>query len=333
MPNAVTPLLPTLLLASLLLSACERPGSGGAPGARKKARVAIIVVSETYVPLSARGLKEGMRDLGYREGQEIEYAIYDAQGEQGRLPSLVAEALESRPDVVCPSTITAINAVKASGTAVPVVFLESMYPVELGIVKSLTRPDTNFTGVSNMTGPMSGKRLEMLLKMCPRVRKVGLFYNPGNRVSLLSFQATQDAAARLGVQLVARPFEDARTLDAALAAARPGDFDALVLNPDYLVFSRLAKIVAMAKARRIPTMGFDASQVESGLLAGYGGGLQEIARQAAVQVDRVLRGESPATIPVEAPRKYRLFVNLGTAREIGVTLPPDVLYQADGHYP
>ena len=116
------------------------------------------------------------------------------------------------------------------------------------------------------------------------------------------------------------------------AAARSADLDAVVINPDYMVFSRLPAIVALARARRLPTMGFDATQVEAGLLAGYGGGLEEIARQAAVQVDRVLRGEAPATIPVEAPRKYRLFVNLATAKEIGVALPPEFLYQADGYY-
>lgn len=332
----MTHLLRQRLLASLALplfvAGCGEP-QGGDPGraTKRKARIAIVLVSDTYLPLSADGLREGMKALGYRDGIDVEYALYNAAGDPTKLPGLVEQALASRPDVVCPSTITAINAVRATRTQVPVVFLESMFPVELGVVESLTRPGGNYTGVSNMTGPMSGKRLELLKRMCPGIRRVGLFYSPANAVSRLSYEATREAAARLGLRLVARPFETDPELTAAIGAVRAGDLDAIVLNPDYMVFARLGEISALARSLRIPTMGFDASQAEAGLMAVYGGGLKEIARQAAGQVDRVLRGEPPAALPVQAPREYRLVVNLATARAIGVELPAEVLYQADGY--
>jgi putative ABC transport system substrate-binding protein len=328
--TSAKPLALTGLLLLPALCGCGQPrDASGGPTATRRPRIAIVLVSDTYLPLSAEGLREGMRELGYRDGVDVEYDVLNAGGDQARLPALIAAELQKDPTVICPSTITAINAVKATRTRTPVVFLESMYPVELGIVQSLTHPGGNYTGVSNMTGPMSGKRLELLKRMCPRIRRVGLFYNPDNQVSRLSFEATRSAAEQLGVQLAARPFTTDGALAAAIEAVGPGDFDAIVLNPDFMVFKRLPEIVALAKAHRLPTMGFDATQVEAGLMASYGGGLKEIARQAARQVDRVLRGESAATIPVEPPRQYRLLVNLATAREIGVALPEEILYQAD----
>lgn len=318
-------------ISLLLLLGCERQGRNTVPHG-KPYTVAILVVSDIYLPLSAEGLKEGMRQLGYQEGADIAYRIYNAKGDPKRLDALAKEAVGSKPDVICPSTSVAIDVLKATGTTIPVVFLESMYPVELGVVKSLTKPGGTFTGVSNMTGPMSGKRLELLKKICPSIKRVAVICNPDNRVSALSLDATRVAAADLGLQLDVQQIHNLKQLDAAIGRLRTSAIDALVLNPDFMVFSRLPQLIELAKDKKIPTMGIDPTQVQAGILASYGGGLKEIAMQAAGQVDRVLRGEAPADIPIEAPRKYRLFINMKTADAIGVKLPQDVLYQAEGYY-
>ncbi len=322
-----------LAIPLLFSCGCERPPESSETALNpKKYEVAVLLTSDMYLPLSAAGLKEGMRELSYQDGKDIEYTVYNAAGDPAKLTSLAGQAVQANPDVICPSTISAIDAVKATGTNLPVVFLESMYPVEFGLVKSLVRPGTNYTGVSNMTGPMSGKRLELLVKIDPQIKRVAVICNPDNKVAGLSLEATKAAALDLGLQLDIHAIYNQNDLEAAIEKVRRSPADALVLNPDFMVFSRLAKIISMAKEKKIPTMGIDASQAEQGILVSYGGGLREIARQAARHVDRVLQGESPAGIPVEAPREYHLFVNLKTAEEIGRELPPEILYQAKGYY-
>lgn len=329
------PYLSILLLICLTLpglSGCERaPDSPQGKDAKKPYRIALLVSADVYVPTSVDGFKEGMRELGYREGENVEYTVYNAKGDRDRLESLARDAVQARPDLLCPSTITAINAVKATGTRIPVVFLESMYPVELRIVKSLAKPETNYTGVSNMTGPMSGKRLELLVRIAPRIERVAVFCNPANQVAVLALETTREAAAKLGIELDVHRFFTLAELDAAIETVRAGPADAVAINPDFMVLSRIKEIAAMALEKKIPTMGIDSSQVNEGILATYGGGLKEIASQAARQTDQILRGgASPGEIPVEAPRKYRLFCNMKTADAIGLRIPAAILYQAEG---
>jgi len=312
---------------------CERPQeTRGSSATKKPHKVAILLVSDMYLPLSAEGLKEGMQELGYREGENIEYSIYNAKGDMAKLKALAAEIVSSRPDVICPSTIIAVDAVRETKTDLPVVFLESLYPVEFGVVKNLTAPGTNYTGVSSMTGPMSGKRLELLVKMVPGIKRVALIYSPDNTVSRLSLETTKEAAAKLGLQLDVYSVYKPEEVDKAIARVEASPVDAFVLNPDFMVFSRLKQIIAMARKKKIPTMGIDHTQTEQGILASYGGGLKEIAHQAARHVNRVLKGGSPAVIPIEPPRRYKLFINMKTAEEIGVVLPEEILHQAGGYY-
>ncbi|TFG36955.1 MAG: hypothetical protein E4H46_02675 [Desulfobacterales bacterium] len=154
-----------------------------------------------------------------------------------------------------------------TGTDLPVVFLESMYPVEFGMVKSLTTPGANYTGVSNMTSPMSGKRLELLAKMVPGIKRVAVICNPDNAVSKLSLETTKEAAADLGLQLDIHLVDKHVEVDEAIAGIESSPVDAFVLLPDFMVFSRLEKIAAMAKKKKIPTMAIDGTQAEMGLLA------------------------------------------------------------------
>ena len=145
-------------------------------------------------------------------------------------------------------------------------------------------------------------------------------------------EETKEAAAALDLQLNTYLVYQPEEVDEAIAAIEKSEADAFVLNPDFMVFSRLDRIISMTRQRKMPTMGIDHSQVKAGILASYGGGLKEIARQAARHVDRVLQGDSPAIIPIEVPDQYQFYVNMKTAEAIGITLPPEKLYQASGYY-
>jgi putative ABC transport system substrate-binding protein len=328
-----TALTISIIIILLAFSGCERAEKTNKTKVLNKTyKVAILLPSDMYLPLSAAGLKEGMQELGYREGKDIEYSILNADGDMAKLKALAREIVNSKPDVICPSTINAINAVRETKTDLPVVFLESMYPVEFSVVKNLAVPGTNYTGVTNMTGPMSGKRLELLVKMVPGIKRVALIFNPDNTVSKLSMETTKEAAAKLDLQLDIYRVHKPEDVDKAIAGVEASRVDAFVLNPDFMVFSRLKKIVAMTRKKKIPTMGIDHTQTEQGILASYGGGLKEIAHQAARHVDRVLKGNSPAVIPIEPPRRYQLFINMKTAKEIGVVIPEEILRQAAGYY-
>jgi putative ABC transport system substrate-binding protein len=299
---------------------------------RKPYRVAVLLAADMYLPLSAEGLKEGMSELGYREGEDIEYTIYNAKGDVNKLKVMAKEIVQSRPDVICPSIISAIDAVKETGTDLPVVFLESMYPVEFGLVKSLNKPGTNYTGTSNMTGPMSGKRLELLKEMFPHIKKAALICNPDNQVSWLSLEESKRSAKTLELDIEAHLVYKHEEVDRAIAEVEAGTAEALMLNPDFMVFSRIDEIVTMALRKKIPTIGIDPTQVQRGILVSYGGGLKDIARQAARHVDKVLKGVPPAEIPIEAPRRYKLYINMKTAEEINASLPEEILLRAEGYY-
>jgi putative ABC transport system substrate-binding protein len=294
--------------------------------------ISILLASDMFLPLSAEGLKEGMSELGYEEGRDVIYSVYNAKGDVNKLKLMAKEIVESRPDVICPSIITAIDAVKETGTDLPVVFLESMYPVEFGLAKSLNRPGTNYTGTSNMTGPMSGKRLELLKEMFPGIKKAAVICNPDNPVSRFSLEETKMAAKKLDIELDVHLVYKHEEVDKAIAKVEAGTAEALLLNPDFMVFSRLDRIAEMSLRKKIPTMGIDSAQVQRGILASYGGGLKEIAHQAARHVDKVLKGVPPGEIPIEAPRRYKLFINLKTAEGIGADLPEDILLRAEGYY-
>ena len=327
------PVMILLFCMFFLVSSCQKTATEDkGKKVRDPYRIAILLASDMFLPLSADGLKEGMAELGYQEGKDVIYTVYNAKGDVNKLKLMAKEIVESRPDVICPSIITAIDAVKETGTDLPVVFLESMYPVEFGLAKSLNKPGTNYTGTSNMTGPMSGKRLELLKEMFPNIKRAAVICNPDNPVSLLSLEETRRAAKKMDVELEEYLVYKHEEVDEAILKVEAGTAQALLLNPDFMVFSRLDKIAEMAKRKKIPTMGIDPAQVKRGILASYGGGLKEIAHQAARHVDKVLKGVSPAEIPIEAPRRYRLYINLKTAEEIGADLPEDILLRAEGYY-
>jgi putative ABC transport system substrate-binding protein len=273
--------------------------------------------------------RKGLRDLGYIEGKNILVEYRYAEGARDRIPSLVAELVRLKLDVLVFHDTSAIHAAKQATQTTPIVMVATQDPVANGIVDSLARPGGNITGLTRLTRELSGKRLELLKEMAPGISRVGL---------LLAANATignageyYEAAARaLKIPLqsltVKGPNPD---LEAVFRDAAKARVNALVTVTSQL-FARYRKpIAALAIKNRWPSMYEQSSYVEAGGLVSYAASEGESFKRAAVFVDKILKGAKPADLPVEQPTKFELVINLKTAKQIGVTIPQSVLFRAD----
>jgi putative ABC transport system substrate-binding protein len=272
--------------------------------------------------------RDGLRDLGYVEGQNILIEQRYAEGALERLPGLAAELVRLKVDVlVVDGTVTARIA-KATTPTMPIVFTVVGDPVRDGLVASLARPGGNLTGTSHLTPEPVAKRLELLTEAVPRLVSVGTLRNPTN-TSPASQQRLAVAARQLGLKLSAFDARCAREIDEAFGAMSRAGVGALLQMNDALFVSRRRQIVQLASKYRLPGMYEEREFVEEGGLMSYGSHAQTLWRRAATFVDKILKGAKPADLPVEEPTRYELYVNLKTAKALGLMIPQSVLVQAD----
>ncbi|HWH78121.1 MAG TPA: ABC transporter substrate-binding protein [Candidatus Binatus sp.] len=273
---------------------------------------------------------KGMRDLGYIDGKNIVIEYRYGGGQLDRMPSLVAELVQSKVDILVSGNLPSIRAAKETTSTVPVVMVLSVDPVATAIVDSLARPGGNITGLTRLTRELSGKRLELLKEVFPRLSRVGVLWDGNAPGPAIAFKEYSAAARSLKIPLqsleVRGPNPD---LDAAFHVATKERVNALVtiLNP---VLSRYQKpITELAIKNRLPSIYEATEYVEAGGLMSYATNEADSFRRAAYYVDRILKGTKPADLPVEQPTKFELVFNLKTAKQIGVTIPPNVLARAD----
>ena len=291
--------------------------------------VRIGVISLTDVDTATfRGLRDGMADLGYREGQEVVYRSPGPAQRIDRLDSLIDELLQEGIDLLFVSSTPGTQAAKRATAdgRLPVVFAPVNDPIDAGVVTSLKRPGGNITGVRLPTG--EGRRLRWLVDIASNVRRVHFPYNPNDASARATLEWVRQVAEPLGVELMPASVEDPAAVEAD-AAALPPEIDAVFLPRDSTVESRIERYVASSVERRIPLAAPSSTQAEAGALFSYGFVHYEIGRQAARMVDQILDGVPPGEIPVESAESY-LHVNLKTARALGLEIPTSVLYQADG---
>ena len=273
--------------------------------------------------------RQGLRDLGYVEGQSIILEPRWADGRHERLPALAADLVGRNVDVIVSAATPASLAAKAATSTIPIVIVAVGEPVKTGLVVSLARPGGNVTGLSLLTSDLSGKRLQLLLEILRNVSRVALLINPKNPISAIFLEETQDASRKLGIelqQLEARsPQEIERTFDRA-ASERSG---ALIVFDDPVLWSYRAQIVALAAAQKIPAMYGYKDFVDDGGLISYGPDRPDQYRRTATFVDKLLKGAKPADLPVEQPTKFELVINLKTAEALGLTVPPSLLATAN----
>jgi len=274
--------------------------------------------------------RQGLHDLGHVEGKNLVIEYRYIQGKIDQIPALVAEFVGLKVDILVLANVEAIRAAKQATKTIPIVMLINVDPVATGIVDSLARPGGNITGLSRLVRDLSGKRLELLQEVVPGISRVGVLWDPDSPSSVIGFKEYETVAPALKIQLqsleVRGPSPD---LEGTFQAAAKGRANALITirNP---VTQRYAKQIAdLAIKNRLPSMYEGSDYVEAGGLASYIASDAESFRRAATYVDKILKGTKPADLPVEQPTRFEFVINLKTAKQIGLTIPPNVLARAD----
>ena len=273
-------------------------------------------------------LRNGLADLGYREGRNIAIEARWADDDFARLPQLARALVELNVNVICSFGTPATLAAKQTTATIPIVFGQAAFPERTGLVASLARPGGNLTGVA-FVGPEYGKRLEILREVSRKTSRVAVLYNDQNIASVLAMTETQQWARTLKMTIEPLGVHDHGSLEAAFAAIRRGKPDALLTTADPLLASYRTPIVGFASERHLVSMYGDRSYVVTGGLMFYGTSVADMWRHAAIYVDRILKGAKPADLPVEQPTKFELIINLKTAKALGLTIPPSLLLRAD----
>ena len=274
--------------------------------------------------------RQGLRELGYVEGKNISIEYRFAEGKPDRLPALAAELVRLKVDVIVTSGAPATRSAKEATVTIPIVMTNDTDPVGSGFVASLARPGGNITGLSNLRPEISGKRLELLKEVVPRLSRVAVMGTstiPGNAQNL---KETELAAGALAVKLQYLDVLGPKDIETAFRAASKGRAEAvLALSSGGILLSQRAQLADLAVKSRLPAIYQSRSYVEAGGLMSYGASITDLNRRAATYVDKILKGTKPADLPVEQPTKFELVINLKAAKQIGLTIPPNVLARAD----
>jgi ABC-type uncharacterized transport system substrate-binding protein len=275
------------------------------------------------------GFRQGLQEFNYVEGKNLIIEYRWGDGSFDRLPAMAGELVGLNPDVIISVNTAALLALQKLTTTIPIVMLGTADPVGLGLVRSLARPGANITGMSVMAPELSQKRLELLKEVVPNLDRVTVLSNPGNPAVILALQETQAAAQALGLTLHSVDVHEPSEIDLALSAIAREPPGALVLLIDTMIHSQRVPIVAFAVKHRLPTISPFREFAEAGGLMAYGPQLPDLLRRAVGLIDKILRGERPANLPVQQPTKFELAINLKTAKALGLEVPPTLLARAD----
>jgi putative ABC transport system substrate-binding protein len=271
--------------------------------------------------------RQGMRELGYIEGQNI--VIEVRSGERGaQLTDLATELVQQKVEVIVASG-PGVRAAKMATETIPIVFSYSGDPIEAGFIDSLARPGRNMTGITWLAFELVGKRLEILKEAVPGVSRVAVVASPAHTGEQRELKETQSTAQALGITLQYNQLRDNTEIDATFSTIIKNNANALLVFPDPVTNVYRKQIAEFAGKHRLPSMFGRKAYVEDGGLISYGPQLEEVSRRIPVLVDKILKGAKPAELPTELPRKFELFINLKTATQIGLTIPPNVLARAD----
>jgi putative ABC transport system substrate-binding protein len=273
--------------------------------------------------------RQGLRELGYTEGKNIVIEWRAAEEKFDRLPDLAAELVGLRVDVIFAAAAPSITAASQATKIIPIVFEMLADPVSAGFVSSLAKPGGNLTGLAGLAPELSGKRLELLKEIVPRLHRVAILGNPSNPNFRSVLKETETAASGLGLQLQVLQVKEPVNLQSAFAAMTKARAEALSVIPDPMLVSEQKRILDLAAKGRLPAIYGISGAVEAGGLISYAPNLSAMFRRAATYVDKILKGAKPADLPVEQPIKFEFVINLKAAKQIGLTIPPQVLARAD----
>jgi putative tryptophan/tyrosine transport system substrate-binding protein len=314
-----------LMMMTLVLS-CIDPATGQSTG--KVRRIGILFIGGRHQP-HLEAFKQGLREHGYTEGKNIAFEYRYAEGKIDRLPSLANELVQLKVDVIVTTAEGGARAARQATKTIPIVLTTGADLVKSGLADSLAKPGGNITGLSVLEENLSGKRLDILREAFPKMMRVAYLWNPGAVVANPSFDQAKAIAQAVALHLgsyEARTMAEIEKVFADLSKARP---DALFVVLSPLMTLNSKRIVELALEQRLPGMYPTGQFAEEGGVIAYGPRIGDMYRRAATYVDKILKGAKPADLPVEQPTKFELIVNLKTANQIGVTIPPNVLARAD----
>jgi putative ABC transport system substrate-binding protein len=274
--------------------------------------------------------RQGLKEAGFVEGQNVAIEYFTSEGQDDRLPALVTELVRRRVALIFAGGGTSsVLVAKSATTSIPIVFMSAGDPVQQGLVASFNRPGGNMTGVSFFNSTLGAKRLELLRELVPKAATVAFLTNPSNPNAVFSLQDIQAAARTLGLQLGVLRAASQREIDAAFTALAQQRPDALIIDPDAYLTSRREQIVALEAHLAIPAAHSPRDWAVAGALMSYGTNTSDSYRQAGVYAGRILKGEKPADLPVMQPTKFELVINLKTAKALGLTVQDNLIALAD----
>jgi putative ABC transport system substrate-binding protein len=316
------------VLGALPAAAILAPRASSAQPTTKAARIGVLMSTNPRAASHiVRAFADGLRELGHVDGQSIHLEYRWAEGKPERIDDLAADLVRQKVQVIVASSQAPALAAQRATKTIPIVMVNATDPVEVGLVASLARPGGNVTGLSQQLTPeIRAKQLQLLKEALPRVSRVAVLRSPATTVGLQEYEVAGKAFG-LVVKLV--DVQGADDLARAFGALARERVDALLVPGDILLFTERRRVAALAREHRLPGIYSLREFTEAGGLMSYSARISEQFRRAAVFVDRILRGASPATLPVESPSVYELVINLATAKALGLTIPPALLVRAD----
>src|SRR5262245_60718285 len=312
--------LPALILATIHLAEAQQP--------KKVPRIGYLGAGARN-ELFVDSFQQGLREHGYIKGQNIAIEYRFATGNFDRLPELMAELLRLNVDVIVSEGSNAARVAKQATSTIPIVVAASADPVATGLVTSLARPGGNITGLSAQSLELSGKRLELLKEAVPKASRVAVLYNPLNLISTQRRKEMEAAGGSLGMKLQSLEVRNSEEFENAFKTATKEGARALIVVRDFVIETHRGRIVDFAAKNKLPAMYEQRDFVEAGGLMSYAPSFPDLFRRSATYVDKILKGAKPADLPVEQPIKFELVINLKAAKQIGLTIPPNVLARAD----
>jgi putative ABC transport system substrate-binding protein len=317
-----------ILVAAMLLAVAV---SAEAQQAAKVYRIGLLSArSPSSDSTGAEAFRQGLSELGYVEGKNIILDYRYAEGKFERLPDLAAELVHLKVDVILTLGVPPTRAAKQVTTTIPIVMAGGSDPVRTGLIASFARPGGNVTGLSDLNVDLITKRLELLKEVVPKTSHIAVLLNPANPTNPLQLKDTQSVAPALGLTLLILEIKKAEEFEPAFTTMRKKRVGALLVFSDPMFGFHQKQIADLAVKSRLPGMHGNRYYVEAGGLMSYGtANPDDQYRRAAIYVDKILKGANPGELPVERPTKLELVINLKTAKQIGLTVPPNVLARAD----
>jgi putative tryptophan/tyrosine transport system substrate-binding protein len=316
------------LLGGAAVASRPRPAFAQAPSKRPLI-AALLGGSKTTTDRNFGGFSQGMRELGYVEGQDYGFEVRYADGNVSRIPPQMEELVRLKPDIILSGTMAGVIAAKKLTASIPIVSETLANPIEFGVAASYARPGGNVTGVLLTVEDLPTKLLGLALEVVPGANKIGLLVHPSNPIQPVFQRSVEVAANALGIELAVLEIVAPDDLHAAFQRLAREHAKMVLVLQDFMFLNERKRIALFAMAERLPTMFGFRDNAEDGGLMSYGTDLHESFRRTAAFVDKILKGTKPGELPIEFPTKLELLINLTTAKALGLTIPPTLLARAD----